>query len=145
MPFRMVALCLAAALSVGTFAFLITRPMEAPGESGSWCMRAERDDYPRLEDAAKQVLGDLGDRTTLLSECEERGQPRGSVEVSVYDCAGSKPVRKYLRGAGLKPVSGSGGRFQPGDGAYEVGYWVDQLENENDGRRFVSVRFMLPR
>jgi hypothetical protein len=133
----------AAAVSVGTFA-LFLHPPTAPGDPGSWCRQAENGDYPQLEAAVDEVLGDLPDRVARISECEERGQPEASVSASVYRWTTKKEASDYLRSRGLARESGAS-RFQSPDGACEVVPSVVGDHLENQGRTFVSLRFSLPR
>jgi hypothetical protein len=135
---RLVAIAAGALSVVATFAIWV----DATHLSMAECQEEEAAQYPRLEAAARQVLGGVGDRLSRSSFCEEAGRPRAYVSVSVYDWRSRKAARRYLRSAGVRMVEGEPARTADG---IEVSYPTAASPTENDSRRFVSVTFAAPR
>jgi hypothetical protein len=114
--------------------------------SAGECRDQEAHDYPLLEKTAHDVLGDLGDRFTRYSFCEDtQVKPGAEVRVSVYDWTTGAQARTYFlrsgTGAQRTATDPSNYVLHTVDGKVGVRFIraVDYLENNGD--RFVSVVF----
>ena len=110
--------------------------------SMSECMDQEAKDYPHLEQVAQEVMGSVGDQTRRGSLCEEAVDPGAYVRVSVYDWTARKDARAYLREAGITVPNGEPVITSQG---VRISYSSGIQEQENDGKRYVTVSFSVPR
>lgn len=107
------------------------------------CEADERDHWPRLESAARTVMGDMGDRYARVSLCEDAGPPgHTSLRVSVYEWRRRSEARAFLHDAGMVARDGHWVAETP-SGVVSIGYPKVTDYLENDGRVFVQVWFGL--
>jgi hypothetical protein len=111
------------------------------------CDAQEADDYPHLEKVAREVAGEVGDRFSRYSFCEDAGIPGAAVRVSVYEWSNRPEAREFLSNL---PVADPHSDDPDSDDTFmvrgvEIQYikTVDYLEN--DGRSFVTLSFNAPR
>jgi len=114
---------------------------DARSLSAEECAQREAKDYASLERAAVETLDGLGNRSQHASRCEDQGRPGASVVVSVYDWNRSADAHSFLRNEGLPQVGGSS--ISSTRHGLLVAYPLVRDYQENDGRRFVAVRFTL--
>lgn len=111
------------------------------------CRRVEAEAYPRLEEAAHDVLGEVGDTFTRSSNCEDTvTQPGAVVFVSVHAWSARSQARRYLVESGIdlqRPADRSPDYILNTSGG-AVSIRFDRVEDhfeENSGDRFVRFAF----
>jgi len=112
------AVVVASALSVCLVAVAAVVAVNVVQDSRWWCFHEEAQDYPAVEAAAQDALGDRATKHQRVSVCESTGSPAAFVYSTVQGWSDRTQAQTFLRSQGWTRALPKSSWLKSPDGKY---------------------------